>query len=165
MTADCLPYATHFPQLLLLLPLLFTEPTPPQAQTSYRQPKFQPIPAPTSDSYGAPAGSVVAAAPASGDGYGSPIAPASTSYTQGSAAAPASDSYGGALAPVVAAAPASDSYGGAVAPVVTLAPAPALDTYGGAQALPSPIIQDNSVLVEYDDYDPNDVPADQVGGG
>ena len=65
----------------------------------------------------------------------------------------------------MAAAPASDSYGGAVAPVVTLAPAPALDTYGGAQALPSPVIQDNSVLVEYDDYDPNDVPADQVGGG
>lgn len=80
------------------------------------------------------------------------------------AAAPASDSYGGALAPVVVAAPASDSYGGAVAPVVTLAPAaPALDSYGGAQSLPSPIIQDNSVLADYDDYDPNDVPADQVG--
>ena len=29
MTADCLPYATHFPSLLLLLPLLFTEPTSP----------------------------------------------------------------------------------------------------------------------------------------
>ena len=69
----------------------------------------------------------------------------------------------------MAAAPASDSYGGAVAPVVTLAPAPALDSYGGAQAplidpFPSPIIQDNSVLAAYDDYDPGDVPPDQVGG-
>ena len=64
----------------------------------------------------------------------------------------------------MAAAPAPDSYGGALAPVVTLPPAPALDSYGGAQAFPSPIIQDNSVLAEYDDYDPNDVPADQVGG-
>ena len=154
---------------------LHNNPLPPlQAETSYRQPKFQPIPAPTSsDSYGSPASSpVVAAAPAGGDSYGSPIAPASTSYTPLSsssptlAAAPASDSYGGALAPVVAAAPASDSYGGAVAPVVTLppAPAPAVDSYGGAQSLPiPPIIQDNSVLADYDDYDPNDVPADQVG--
>jgi len=144
-------------------------PASSQAETSYRQPKFQPIPAPTSsssDSYGSPAGSVVAAAPAGGDGYGSPIAPASTSYTGATPVSSPSTSYSGG-SPIVAAAPASDSYGGAVAPVVTLAPAPALDSYGGAQAplidpFPSPIIQDNSVLAAYDDYDPSDVPPDQA---
>jgi hypothetical protein len=67
-------------------------------------------------------------------------------------AAPAIDSYGGAAAPAI------DSYGGAAAP--------AIDTYGGAQApvqvVADPVIVDNSVLDDYDEYDPNDVPADQA---
>ena len=58
------------------------------------------------------------------------------------------------------AAPAADSYGGAVAPVIIAAAEP-LSQY---QPQGEVIIQDNSVpsYDEYDEYDPNDVPADQV---
>lgn len=56
-------------------------------------------------------------------------------------------------------APAIDTYGGAATPLVQDLPVIAdnsvLDAY-------SPVISDNSVLTDYDDYDPNDVPADQV---
>jgi len=86
----------------------------------------------------------------------------------------APDSYGGAIAPVIIAADpvpaaprapesAPDAYGGAIAPV--LPPQSAPDSYGGAIApvLP-PVIATTarSFTVDYDDYDPNDVPADQA---
>ena len=136
------------------------------------------------DDYGAPASAPI-------NTYGG-VQPATIPYqapapqASGQAAAPVIDTYGGAQA----AAPVIDSYGGAqqpapviqtfggVQPASAQPAAPASDTYGGAatplvQDLPiiadnsvldtnSPVISDNSVLTDYDEYDPNDVPADQV---
>ena len=121
--------------------------------------------APASDSYGGAVAPIIADAAPAGDSYGGAIAPVIAD------AAPAIDSYGGAIAPVVAdAAPASDSYGGAIAPVIADA-APAIDSYGGAVApvfvaadapISTPV---DSAPVIYQLSNPDSSPASDSYGG
>lgn len=79
------------------------------------------------------------------------------------APAPASDSYGAAISPVLAPSPSPVII--AADPPAPRAPVSAPDSYGAAVApvLP-PVIATTarSFTVDYDDYDPNDVPADQA---
>ena len=98
--------------------------------------------------------------------------PASPSVQDNSA--PASDSYGEPQFPPVAPTPSSapDSYGEPVYPTLppqpaVIAAAPPADEYGEPRAAPLPpqpvsITTARSFTVDYDDYDPNDVPADQA---
>ena len=98
--------------------------------------------------------------------------PASPSVQDNSA--PASDSYGEPQFPPVAPTPSSapDSYGEPVYPTLppqpaVIAAAPPADEYGEPRSAPLPpqpvsITTARSFTVDYDDYDPNDVPADQA---
>ena len=168
------------------------EAAPISTGDSYGAPAAAPVTA-GGDSYGSPAASPVtgggeellAAVGAAGlqpqygagalNTYASPGAEPIISDNSDTAA-PAIDSYGGAVGPVVslpnldpspAAAPAPDSYGGAVAPVLEAAPAPAYDDYDPSD-IPAdqaaPVITDNAAApaVDIDDYDPSDIPADQA---
>lgn len=168
------------------------EAAPISTGDSYGAPAAAPVTA-GGDSYGSPAASPVtgggeellAAVGAAGlqpqygagalNTYASPGAEPIISDNSDTAA-PAIDSYGGAVGPVVslpnldpspAPAPAPDSYGGAVAPVLEAAPAPAYDDYDPSD-IPAdqaaPVITDNAAApaVDIDDYDPSDIPADQA---
>ena len=97
--------------------------------------------------------------------------PASPSVQDNSA--PASDSYGEPQFPVAPTpSSAQDSYGEPVYPTLppqpaVIAAAPPADEYGEPRAAPLPpqpvsITTARSFTVDYDDYDPNDVPADQA---
>ena len=174
------------------------EAAPISTGDSYGAPAAAPVTA-GGDSYGSPAASpvtgggeqlagpqpVLAAVGAAGlqpqygagalNTYASPGAEPIISDNSG-AAAPAIDSYGGAVGPVVslpnldpspAPALAPDSYGGAVAPVLEAAPAPTYDDYDPSDIPPdqaAPVITDNAAApaVDIDDYDPSDIPADQA---
>ena len=111
----------------------------------------------------APAPAPVAALPAIPTQYGSG---ATNTWSPG--APVITDNSAPFAASQPAPAPAPDSYGGAIAPVLApqgRAPAPAPDTYGGAIApvlAPVTVTTARSFTVDYDDYDPNDVPIDQV---
>ena len=80
------------------------------------------------------------------------------------APASAPDSYGAAIAPVLP--PVQEAVVIAAAePLAPRAPASAPDSYGGAVApvlAPVSVTTARSFTVDYDDYDPNDVPADQA---
>lgn len=112
-------------------------------------------PAQAPDSYGGAIAPVLIPSPAPVIIAADPPAPR--------APAPASDSYGAAISPVLAPSPSPVII--AADPPAPRAPVSAPDSYGAAVApvLP-PVIATTarSFTVDYDDYDPNDVPADQA---